>query len=331
MSQIQQLTSNQYIVVHEGRQVNEINDFLKSNWADSKRQASILAPFWNFLLDNSIEFHHCSYVQLIDFLCALQIKTYINPPAYKYFIPTQHNISAESVANAIETITKFYQFHSSSFPALSIEMGESRKEKLLDIVALAQENFPPLLNVDRVLKDCTTNQDKLIILLAVKMGLRTSEIIDLTLGDVNIGRDRSVMVVNRQTFPQYKRGRDRQVSLLAKDKSEEHLAFSGIITDYLATEYPEQLLGCADNNFLVRVEPLQTRFSKKLTPSNIAYLYAELRDLGHNQVRCHRLRHQFILDTLNYGVHEEYLLRIMGSSSIQTVRRQIKQAINFVS
>lgn len=319
-------SDNKYTVVHEGKVVEEISNYLNNCDSEviagyhSHTIAAILADFWNYLLDNALDFRDLTFAQLVDFFCALQIKSYINPPTQKYFVPVSIIFTPKMVSWAINIILDFYKFFPFIYPVLSHNNLDLVKEKLIEITTLAPQELPALFDLDQVLNTCSLYRDKLIILLAVKLGLRTNEMINLTLDDLEIARDRCVMVVDQK-------GRDRQVPLLTEPLSEEHTFFSTVIDNYFHQEYPATM---AERNGRKLLVNLSYRYNHGLgiNYGSVNNIYKKLRFSGHPKIKSGNLKYQFILNALNYGLHPEYISRMLGINSLISTRHQIDKALN---
>ncbi len=188
-------------------------------------------------------------------------------------------------ARAVRTLLKF--FHAEGYmPApVKVDMPKVAKKRL------------PVLTADEVgiiLKACVSKRDKAIILLLVDSGLRRSELINLTWGDVDFGTG----------LTKVKRGKGR------KDRS----VVIGATARRALLAYRRTLDNAADNAPLI-----QSQTGTRFTGSGFLQIFKRLKKRTGININPHALRRTFVILSLRAGMDALHLQALLGHAKLDMV------------
>jgi integrase/recombinase XerD len=188
-------------------------------------------------------------------------------------------------ARAIRTLLIF--FHDEGYiPApVKVDMPKVAKKRL------------PVLTAEQVgiiVKACTSKRNKAIILLLVDTGLRRSELINLTWGDVDFASG----------LTKVKQGKGR------KDRS----AVIGATARRALLAYRRTLENTADNAPMI-----QNQTGRKFTGSGFLQIFKRLKKKTGINVNPHALRRTFVILSLRAGIDPLHLQALLGHAKLDMV------------
>lgn len=207
---------------------------------------------------------------------------------YLYFCQKQHKTPSESFfKHTIFGLRAAYKVM--GMEAKRVALPQIRQDKKLPTV-LSQAEVRRLLQAPKYLKH------RLILGVLYGCGLRSYELCDLKLSDVDFDR--------KTVFIPKKKGKvDRYVPL------SHHLARG--LKKYIATENPQR--------YLFNSQVTKDGVSRGLTTNGIGWIVKENRSkIGTNKrVTAHMLRHSFATHLLEYGVDIVSLKELLGHAHIE--------------
>jgi site-specific recombinase XerD len=207
---------------------------------------------------------------------------------YLYFCQKQHKTPSESFfKHTIFGLRAAYKVM--GMEAKRVALPQIRQDKKLPTV-LSQAEVRRLLQAPKYLKH------RLILGVLYGCGLRSYELCDLKLSDVDFDR--------KTVFIPKKKGKvDRYVPL------SHHLARG--LKKYIATENPQR--------YLFNSQVTKDGVSRGLTTSGIGWIVKDNRSkIGTNKrVTAHMLRHSFATHLLEYGVDIVSLKELLGHAHIE--------------
>jgi site-specific recombinase XerD len=164
------------------------------------------------------------------------------------------------------------------------------------------------IEILNILEQCKDIRTKLLIVLLYSSGLRLSEVLNLSLLDIDFAR-KTIFVRNT------KNNKDRY-TILSKYAEE-------ILTIYLKFYTPSSFLFFSprNKNLKLSCDCIQQRFKKLASQAGIA-----------KNVHIHMLRHSFATHLLENGTSIFHIMHLLGHSHIQTTLIYLHiQASNFAS
>jgi site-specific recombinase XerD len=188
-------------------------------------------------------------------------------------------------ARAIRTLLKF--FHAEGYMSAPVKF---------DMPKVAKKRLPVLTasEVDTVVKACTSKRNKAIILVLVDTGLRSSELTNLTWGDVDFSNGLTKVI----------RGKGR------KDRS----VVIGATTRRALLAYRRLLSNSTDSAPLI-----QNQSGRRFTGNGLSQIFKRLKIKTGIHVNPHALRRTFVILSLRAGIDPLHLQALLGHAKLDMV------------
>ena len=166
----------------------------------------------------------------------------------------------------------------------------------VDMPKVAKKRLPVLTasEVDTVIKACVSKRNKAIILVLVDTGLRRSELINLTWGDVDFSNGLTKVI----------RGKGR------KDRS----VVMGATTRRALLAYRRLLSNVTDSAPLI-----QNQSGQRFTGTGILQIFKRLKIKTGINVNPHALRRTFVILSLRAGIDPLHLQALLGHAKLDMV------------
>ena len=286
-----------------------------------------LKLYWEFLLDNSLDWKSVNLEQLSEFIHWLR-----NPQPGTIPIHPQESARSEKTINhALTTVVSFYEFHErigmteginayrygvqpgrKYKPFLHhISQGKLAKTRLLKVKE--PNSFPGCLTskeVRALVNVCNHIRDKFLVCLLYETGMRIGEALGLRHENMVTGGQNEIQIVPRPDNLNGARakGNEERVIHVSKD-------LMALYSSYLIDEYPEDV----DSDYVFvniwgyRVEP-----GTPMTYSAVDSLFRRLHKKTGIKATPHLLRHTHATELIRSEWDMSYVQKRLGHRDIQT-------------
>jgi site-specific recombinase XerD len=218
----------------------------------------------------------------------------------RFFVALYHKkIEKSSIARKISCLQSFEKFLASQNIALSLHLQRPRIDKKLPVYLSIKEIFHLLDEIKpEELPTKSPLRDKAIFELLYATGIRCSELVAITLDDIDF-TNRTIKISGK--------GRTQRITLFGT-KAE------AMIKHYI-NEERAKILSNTEHLFLnLRYQPLTTRSVQR-----IIRMFAQFLKIKRN-LTPHKLRHSFATHLLNEGVDLRLVQELLGHRTIASTQ-----------
>lgn len=285
-----------------------------------------LKLFWEFLREQALDWRHVKLETLAELAC------WLRSPGREFQRWSASPARTETTINRVlSTVSSFYQFHEDcgDGPALALtsqrrqtfsrykgflhhakKTVSSRRRTLRVKEPKRLPGCLPQEDVQKLLAQCDSIRDRLLLCILYETGLRIGEALCLRHEDMHTGQRNAIRVVPRDTRHHAARPKTRSERIV--DVS---LELMQLYSHYLIEEYPED---CDIDCVFVRPAPSDSGSYAPLSYSVVLALFRKLRRRTGIEATPHLFRHTHATELIRAGWNMAYVQRRLGHAHIQT-------------